>query len=173
VTRSTQLAIGRPLNTSASQAREGRVKKPSYLAKLLDSRHGLMSTDESFTSKRIAFSQGFCGQPTNVAREKFASRTIWGHHIVRIYAEDRHSPPLPAASSGGLMARHFDQQATQRAAVILKIAAHHSRDELNAALAAARRAFLYSLEEAGLDIAAGQAVFEALDAAVAISQYRA
>ena len=71
------------------------------------------------------------------------------------------------------MARHFDQQPTQRAAVNLKIAADHSRDELNAALAAARRAFLYSLEEAGIDIDAGQAVFEALDAAVAISQYRA
>ena len=71
------------------------------------------------------------------------------------------------------MARHFDQQATQRAAVILKIAADYSRDELNAALAAARRAFLYSLEEAGLDIDAGQAFFEALDEAVAFSQYRA
>jgi hypothetical protein len=67
------------------------------------------------------------------------------------------------------MALHFAQQATQRAAIILKIAAHHSRDELDAA----RRAFLYSLEEAGADIDAGQAVFEALDAAVAISQYRA
>jgi hypothetical protein len=92
---------------------------------------------------------------------------------MRIYAEDRHSLPLPPASSGGLMALHFAQQATERAAIILKIAAHHSRDELDAALAAARRAFLYSLEEAGADIDAGQAVFEALDAAVAISQYRA
>jgi hypothetical protein len=92
---------------------------------------------------------------------------------VRIYAEDRQSSPLPPPASAGVTARHFDQQATQRAAVILKLAAHHSRDELNAALAAARRAFLYSLEEAGADIDAGQAVFEALDAAVAISQYRA
>ena len=92
---------------------------------------------------------------------------------MRIYAEDRQSSPLPPPASAGLTARHFDQQATQRAAVILKIAAHHSRDELDAALAAARRAFLYSLEEAGADIDAGQAVFEALDAAVAISQYRA
>jgi hypothetical protein len=83
---------------------------------------------------------------------------------MRIYAEDRQLPPLPPAPSGSLTGRHFDQQAIERAAVILKIAAHHSRDELNAALAAARRAFLYSLEEAGTDTDAGQAVFEALDA---------
>jgi hypothetical protein len=87
--------------------------------------------------------------------------------------EDRQSSPLPPAASAGLTARHFDQQAIQRAAVILKIAAHHSRDELDAALAAARRAFLYSFEEAGADIDAGRGVFEALDAAVAISKYRA
>ena len=92
---------------------------------------------------------------------------------MRIYTEDRQLPSLSPAASGGLTARHFDQQPIQRAAVILKIAAHHSRDELDSALAAARRAFLYSLEEAGTDIDAGQAVFEALDAAVAISQYRA
>ena len=76
--------------------------------------------------------------------------------------EDRQSSPLPPAASAGRTARHFDQQAIQRAAVILKIAAHHSRDELDAALAAARRALLCSLEEAGADIDAGQAVFEAL-----------
>jgi hypothetical protein len=92
---------------------------------------------------------------------------------MRVYAEDRQLPQLPPVSSGSLPARHFDQQAIERAAVILKIAAHHSRDELTAALAAARRAFLRSLEEAGADIDAGQALFEALDAAVAISQYRA
>jgi len=92
---------------------------------------------------------------------------------MRNHAEDRQSPPLPPATSAGLTARHFDQQATQRAAVILKIAAHHSSDELNAARADARRALLYSLEEAGVDIDAGQALFETLDAAVAISQYRA
>jgi hypothetical protein len=92
---------------------------------------------------------------------------------MRVYAEDRQLRLLPPAPSGSLTARHFNQQAIERAAVILKIAAHHSRDELNAALAAARRAFLYSLEEAGADIDAGQAVFEALDAAVTISQYRA
>ena len=74
---------------------------------------------------------------------------------------------------GGLTVRHFDQQAFQRAAVLLRIGAHYSSDELNAALAAARRALLYSLEQAGADIDAGQAIFEALDAAVAISHYRA
>ena len=92
---------------------------------------------------------------------------------MRICAGHRQLPLLPPASSGGPTAQHFDQQATQRAAVILKIGARYSRDELDAALAAARRALLYSLEEAGADIDAGQAFFEALDAAVAISQYRA
>jgi hypothetical protein len=92
---------------------------------------------------------------------------------MHIYAEDRQLPLLPPASSGSLGSRHFDQQAIERAAVILKIAAHHSRAELNTALAATRRAFLYSLEEAGVDIDAGQALFETLDAAVAISQFRA
>jgi len=93
---------------------------------------------------------------------------------MHIYAEDRQSSSLPPASSGGLTARHIDQQPTQRAAVILKIAAHTIRaTKLNAALDAARRALLYSLEEAGVDIDAGQALFETLDAAVAISQFRA
>jgi hypothetical protein len=72
-----------------------------------------------------------------------------------------------------LMTRHFDQQAFQRAAAILRSGAHYSRDELNAALAAARRALLYSLEQTGADIHDGRALFEALDVAAAISQYRA
>jgi hypothetical protein len=92
---------------------------------------------------------------------------------MRIYAEDRQSSLLPPASSGGLIAPHFEQQAIQRAAVVLKIGARYSRDDLNEALAAARRAFLYSLEEADADIHAGKAVFDALEAAVSISQYRA
>ena len=54
------------------------------------------------------------------------------------------------------MTEHFDQRAIRRAAAILKIAAHHSRDELDAALAAARRAILHSLEEAGADIDVGR-----------------
>jgi hypothetical protein len=87
--------------------------------------------------------------------------------------EDRQPPSLPPASSGGLAARHIDQQPIQRAAAILKLASHHSGDELDAALDAARRALLYSLEEAGVEIDAGRGVFEALDAAVAISKYRA
>jgi hypothetical protein len=56
---------------------------------------------------------------------------------------------------------------------MLKIGARYSRDEFNSALAAARRAFLCSLEEAGVNLDTGRAVFEAFDAAVAISQYRA
>jgi hypothetical protein len=91
---------------------------------------------------------------------------------VRIYAEDRHQPPLWPASSKGLAARHFDQKAIERAVVMLKIGARYSRDEFNSALAAARRAFLYSLEEAGVDIDAGQAVFEAFDVAVEFSRNR-
>jgi len=74
---------------------------------------------------------------------------------------------------GRQMAGHFNQQAIQRAAVILKIAAHYSADELDAALDAARRAILLSLEEAGADFGSGQALVEALDAAGAISQNRA
>lgn len=71
------------------------------------------------------------------------------------------------------MAEHFDQRAIQRAAVILKIAAHYSRDELDAALDAARRAILCSLEEAGAGVGVRQALVEALDVAVLFSQNRA
>ncbi len=92
---------------------------------------------------------------------------------MRIYAEDRQSSHLPPVSSGGLRAPHFDQQAIRRAAAVLKVGARHSRDDLNQALAAARRAFLFSLEEADADVHAGKAVFDALEAAAAISQYRA
>ena len=92
---------------------------------------------------------------------------------MRIDAEDRQSTLLPPLSWGGPTVGHIDPQAIQGAAVMLKIGARHSRDDLDAALAAARRAFLYSLEEADADIHAGQAVFDALEAAVAISQYRA
>ena len=91
---------------------------------------------------------------------------------MRIYAEDRHPPPLPAALSEGRAAQYFNQQAVERAAVILKIGARCSRDEFNSALAAARRAFLYSLEEACVDIDAGRAVFEAFDVAAEFSQNR-
>jgi hypothetical protein len=102
-------------------------------------------------------------------RERYSGGTSHDGYLHRASA----FAAIAASLLGRLMARHFDQQATQRAAVILKIAADYSRDELNAALAAARRAFLYSLEEAGLDVDAGQAFFEALDVAVAFSQYRA
>ena len=92
---------------------------------------------------------------------------------MRIYADERQLPRLPPAASAGQTARHFDQQATEQAAVILKMAARHSHNELNSALATARRAFLYSLEEACIDIDAGRAVFDALDVAVEFSQNRA
>ena len=92
---------------------------------------------------------------------------------MRIYAEDRHPPPLRPALSEWRAAHHFNQQAVERAAVMLKIGARYSRDEFNSALAAARQAFLYSLEEACVDIDAGQAVFEAFDVAVEFSQNRA
>jgi hypothetical protein len=36
----------------------------------LDSCHALVFTHGSFTTIRIAFSQGFGGRPTNVAREE-------------------------------------------------------------------------------------------------------
>ena len=74
---------------------------------------------------------------------------------------------------GRLMTEHFDQRAIRRAAFIPRIADHYSRDELSAALAAARRAILNSLAEAGGDVDAGQALAEALDVAIAISRNRA
>jgi hypothetical protein len=68
------------------------------------------------------------------------------------------------------MAAHFEQPAVRRAAVILRIADHYSREEFDAALAAARRAILRSLQEAGVDVDAGHPLVQALD--VAISQNR-
>jgi len=74
---------------------------------------------------------------------------------------------------GRLMTEHLDQRTIRRAAFILRIADHYSRAELAAALAAARRAILHSLEKAGADVDAGQALVEALDVAVAITRNRA
>ncbi len=71
------------------------------------------------------------------------------------------------------MTRHIDQLATEPAATILKIAAGYSGDELAAALDAACRAIEYSLEEAGVDAAAGRLLTEALAAAGEISHSRA
>jgi hypothetical protein len=68
------------------------------------------------------------------------------------------------------MAAHIEQLAVRRAAVILSIADHHSREEFDAALAGARRATLRSLQEAGADVDAGHPLVQALD--VAISQNR-
>src|SRR5271165_3593097 len=69
---------------------------------------------------------------------------------------------------GRRIARYSEQPGLQRAAAILKSAAHYSCDELNTALADARRAILLSLEEAGIDFCLGQALMEALDTAGAI-----
>lgn len=94
--------------------------------------------------------------------------------MMRIYAEHRQLPLLPPAYSlVDPWRRAATQGAIQRAAVILKIADHYSRDELDAALADARRAILLSLEEAGANADAGQALIEALNVAGAFSQNRA
>jgi hypothetical protein len=68
------------------------------------------------------------------------------------------------------MAGHVEQLAVRRADVILRIADHYSREEFDDALAAARRAILRSLREAGADIDAGRPLVQALD--VAISRNR-
>ena len=93
---------------------------------------------------------------------------------MRFYAEHRQSPQLPPASPlADPWLRAAKEGAIQRAAAILKKADHHSRDELDAALADARRAILLSLEEAGADAGAGRALILALDVAGATSQNRA
>jgi hypothetical protein len=94
--------------------------------------------------------------------------------MMRICVEYRQSPQLPPAS---LFVDSWSAEAARaalrRAAVILKIAEHHSRNELHIALADARQAILLSFDEAGADANAGVAVIEALDAASAISRNRA
>ena len=93
---------------------------------------------------------------------------------MRFCAELRQAPLLPPASSFVDPWRQAAEQgAIQRAAAFLRKADHHSRDELDAALADARRALLLSLDEAGLDADAGQALILALDVAGAISQNHA
>jgi hypothetical protein len=71
------------------------------------------------------------------------------------------------------MARHIDQRAIERAAVILKAAGRYSGDELDDALKAARRAIEFSLEEISAATNAGRALFEAIDAARLIARNRA
>ncbi len=68
------------------------------------------------------------------------------------------------------MVGYIEQLAVRRAAVILRIADHYSREEFDAALSAARRAVLRSLQETGADVDAGHPLVQALD--VAISQNR-
>ena len=71
------------------------------------------------------------------------------------------------------MARHFDQCAIERAAVILKVADRHSGDELDAALKAARHAIEYSFREICAGANAGRTLIEAIDAARSIVRNRA
>ena len=71
------------------------------------------------------------------------------------------------------MARHFDQRAIERAAVILKVADRHSGDELDAALKAARHAIEYSFREICAGANAGRTLIEAIDAARSIVRNRA
>jgi len=68
------------------------------------------------------------------------------------------------------MVAHVEQLAVRRAVAILRVADHYSREEFDAALAAARLAILRSLQEAGADVDAGHPLVRALD--VAISQNR-
>jgi hypothetical protein len=70
------------------------------------------------------------------------------------------------------MTGHFDRKAIRRAAEILNIADHYSGNEVEDALAVARRAIVYSFEEAGADVDAERALVEGLDAAVAILHNR-
>ena len=76
-------------------------------------------------------------------------------------------------TAGTTLARHFDQRAIERAAVILKAAGRYSGDELDDALKAARRAIEFSLEEISAAANAGRALFEAIDAARLIARNRA
>ena len=71
------------------------------------------------------------------------------------------------------MARHFDQRAIERAAVVLKVAGPHSGDELDAALKAARHAIDYSFQEICDGANAGRTLIEAIDAARSIVRNRA
>jgi hypothetical protein len=64
------------------------------------------------------------------------------------------------------MAAHIEQLAVRRAAVILRIADRYPREEFDAALAAARRAILRSLQETGADVDAGHPLVEGLDVAI-------
>jgi hypothetical protein len=70
------------------------------------------------------------------------------------------------------MTGHFDRKALRRAAEILKIADHYCGNEVDDALAAARRAIVYSFEEAGADVDTERALGEALDVAIAILHNR-
>ncbi len=71
------------------------------------------------------------------------------------------------------MARHFDPRATESAAVFLKVGGRYSGDEVDAALAAARRAIQWCIEEIHAGGDAGRTLIEAIDAARSIARNRA
>ncbi len=70
------------------------------------------------------------------------------------------------------MTGNFDRQTIRRAAEILKIADRYSGNEIDDALAVARRAIVCSFEEAGADADAERALLETLDLAIAILHNR-
>ncbi|RBP02709.1 hypothetical protein DFR50_15042 [Roseiarcus fermentans] len=69
------------------------------------------------------------------------------------------------------MATHFDPFATESAAVLLKVGGRYSADEVDAALAAARRAIQWCCEEINAE-RAGRTLIEAIDAARSIARNR-
>ena len=74
---------------------------------------------------------------------------------------------------GAIRARHFDQRAIERPAVILKVAGRYSGEELDAALNVARRAIEDCFKETSAEDAAGRPLIEAIDAARSIVRNRA
>jgi len=72
VTRSTQLAVGRPrtVRVSGKGGPSESVKTSIFDEALLDSRHALVFMHEPFNAIRIAFSHRLWGQPTGGFREK-------------------------------------------------------------------------------------------------------
>lgn len=70
------------------------------------------------------------------------------------------------------MARHFDSRATENAAVLLSVGGRYSAEEVDAALAAARRALQWCFEEINAE-GAGRTLIEAIDAARSVARNRA
>ena len=72
------------------------------------------------------------------------------------------------------MARHSDQGAIERAAVvIIKVADRYSSDELDTALKTARRAIEFRLKETSAEVNVGRTPIEMIDTARSIARNRA